>query len=32
MPTVFGLENLKERNRLGDTDIWEDDVMDLKRF
>jgi hypothetical protein len=21
-----------ERNRLEDTDVWEDDVMDLKRF
>jgi hypothetical protein len=28
----FGLENLQERNRLEDADIWEDDVMDLKRF
>jgi hypothetical protein len=32
MHTGFGLENLKERNSLEDTDVWEDDAMDLKRF
>ena len=32
MHTRFGFGNLKERNRLEDTDVWEDDVMDLKRF
>ena len=32
MGVGFGLENPKERNRLEDTDVWKDDVMDLRNF
>jgi hypothetical protein len=31
MHTRFGLENLKEKNRLDDTNVWEDDIMGLKK-